>query len=361
MSRLRALSLGACVSALLLSAAACAPAVITPDSTTVTLEPREARVPAPSPPEDPRPNVIWPLTGADAGNAEAAEQSRPAIAVKIENSSDARPQTNLYRADVVYEQYVEYGISRLVAVYHSDYPEEVGPIRSMRPMDPHIAGPYDGPLAFSGAQRRFINAAAATGQDLVAQDIGSYGFFRTNTKPAPHNLFGRLTDFQEQADNPGPPDIQWDFAYPSEFATAQRMGEQISTVDIRMSARAQPAWQWDEGDRVWLRTDTGAPHVDTNGTQISATNIVMLWVDVIYTSRSGGSSVPETMLTDRSNGGYVVSGDRIIEVEWSKGDRTDSIEITTTDGAPVQLMPGQTWVELVPQSGVADSTSIDFE
>ena len=361
MTRLRSLSLGACVSAILLSVAACAPAVITPDSTTVTLEPREARVPAPSPPEDPRPSVIWPLAGTDASELSAAELNRPAIAVKIENSSDARPQTNLYRADVVYEQYVEYGISRLVAVYHSDYPEELGPIRSMRPMDQHIAGPYEGPLVFSGAQRRFINAAAASGQDLVAQDIGSYGFFRTNTKPAPHNLFGRMADFEEQADNSAPPDVQWDFAYPSEFATAQRDGEEISTLDIRMSARAQPSWQWDDEDGVWLRTDTGAPHVDTNGTQISATNIVMLWVDVRYTSRSGGSSVPETLLTDRSGTGYVTSGNGIIEVEWSKGDRTDPIEITTTDGVPVQLMPGQTWVELVPQSGVADSTSIDFE
>lgn len=361
MTRLHSLSLGAFVVAILLSVAACAPTVITPDATTVTLEPREARVPAPSPPEDPRPSVIWPLTGTDASNLSAAEFNRPAIAVKIENSSDARPQTNLYRADVVYEQYVEFGISRLVAVYHSDYPDEIGPIRSLRPMDHHIVGPYDGPFVFSGAQRRFINAAAATGQDLVAQDLGAYGFFRTTTKAPPHNLFGRMADFEEQADNSAPPDVQWDFAYPSEFATAQRIGEEISTVDIRMSARAQPAWQWDADDGVWLRTDTGTPHVDTNGTQISATNIVMLWVDVIYTSRSGGSSVPETMLTGRSNGGYAVSGNKVIEIEWSKDQRTDAIEITTVDGVPVQLMPGQTWVELVPQSGVSNSTSIDFE
>lgn len=354
-------SAAAMTAALAMVLAACAPVVTSPPASTVTLEPREARQPAPTPPEDPRPSVIWPLTGADATELSAAEMNRPAIAIKIENSADARPQDNLYRADVVYEQYVEYGISRLVAVYHSDYPDEVGPIRSLRPMDANIAGPYDGPLVFSGAQRRFINAAAASGQDLVAQDIGSYGFFRVSDRRSPHNLFGRPADFQAQADNSAAPDIQWDFAYPGEFATAQRLGEQATTVDIYMSARSQPAWQWDDDQAVWLRSESGTPHVDVSGTQLSATNLVMLWVDVRYTSRSGGSSVPETLLTDQSGEGFVVSGDAVIEVEWSKGDRTDTIEITTPDGTPVQLMPGQTWVELVPDSGVGHTTSIDIE
>ena len=88
---------------------------------------------------------------------------QPAISVKIENTEQARPQTNLEFADVVFEENVEYGISRLIAVYQSDYPKEVGPIRSMRPMDKNIIGQFGGPLVFSGAQRRFINAAAASG------------------------------------------------------------------------------------------------------------------------------------------------------------------------------------------------------
>lgn len=339
----------------------CAPVVIEPRSTTVTLEPGESRGLVPSPPPDPRPLVSWPLSGADAGDLTIDELNRPAIAIKIENSGDARPQSNLYRADVVYEQYVEYGISRLVAVYHSDYPETVGPIRSMRPMDKNIAGPFEGPLVFSGAQDRFITDARNSGQKLLAEDIGSYGFFRVSTTRPPHNLHGTLADFAAQSGGLVAPLPQWDFAYPSAFATAQVEGEQVSVVDIYMSARAQPEWQWNDAQQLWLRFENTDPHLDASGAQITATNLVVLWVDVRYTTRSGGSSVPETLLITDGNPGFVISGDKVTEIEWSKSSRTAAIEMVTADGEPVALMPGQTWVELVPRSGVGHTTSVNFE
>src|SRR5690606_17346764 len=121
--------------AMMVALSACAPQTSSSPAVTHTLEPRENRAIAPSPPPDPRPEVIWPLTGADAVGTPGDVLNRPALSIKIENSADARPQINLQYADVVYEEYVEYGISRLIAVYHSDWPEQVGPIRSMRPMD----------------------------------------------------------------------------------------------------------------------------------------------------------------------------------------------------------------------------------
>ena len=83
---------------------------------------------------------------------------RPALAVKIENSVDARPQSGLNAADVVWEEVVEGGITRFVAVYHSTLPPEIGPIRSVRPMDAAIAGPLHGLFAFSGGQGPFVDA-----------------------------------------------------------------------------------------------------------------------------------------------------------------------------------------------------------
>lgn len=304
---------------------------------------------------------MWPLSGADATGLASEQLNHPAIAIKIENSSSARPQSNLYRADIVYEEYVEYGISRLVAVYHSDLPETVGPIRSMRPMDKNIAGQYLGPLVFSGAQGRFITDARNSGQKLIAQDIGSYGFFRVNTKPAPHNLHGTLTDFLEQSEGLVAPAPPWEYAYPEEFATAQLEGSPVAVVDIYMSGRAQPEWRWDAAQELWMRFENTDAHVDANGTQISATNIVVLWVDVKYTSRTGGSSVPETIMITDGNPGYLVSGDKVIEIIWSKSSRTGAIQIVTLAGEPVSLMPGQTWVELVPRSGVGHNTSVEFE
>jgi hypothetical protein len=353
-------ALAAAVASVLLLAA-CAPQVIQPPATTATLQPSDARALAPSPPPDPRPDIIWPLSGVEAADVSADDLNRPAIAVKIENTSAARPQTNLEHADVVYEEYVEYGISRLIAVYHSDFPDTVGPIRSLRPMDKNIVGSYEGPLVFSGAQSRFIDDAARSGQKLLAQDTGASGFFRVNTKPAPHNLHGRMADFLAQSGGLTAPDPQWAFAFPAEFATAQVEGKEAARVNINMSSQAQPRWRWDAGKSLWMRSERDSPHKTVSGTQLSATNLIMLWVDVKYTSGSARGSVPETLIIGDGKKGFVASGNKFIEITWSKASRTAPVEMTTLDGDPLELMPGQTWVTLVPESGVGHSTGITFD
>ena len=98
----------------------------------------------------------WPLTGV----AVEAPPQRPALAVKVENSVAARPQSGLNAADVVWEEVVEGGITRFVAVYHSNLPPDIGPIRSVRPMDAAIAGPLHGLFAFSGGGRTSCGPSA---------------------------------------------------------------------------------------------------------------------------------------------------------------------------------------------------------
>ncbi|MDN4478025.1 DUF3048 domain-containing protein [Demequina sp. SYSU T00039] len=346
----------------LVGLAACAPA--TTDSSpqaTVSVAPASATPTLPAAPEDPRPEVIWPLTGLDASDASAAELARPALSIKIENSAAARPQENLDQADVVFEEYVEAGISRLIAVYHSQMPDSVGPVRSMRPMDRNIMGSFAGPLVFSGAQNRFVTATVNSGQQVITQDIGSYGFYRTSGRRAPHNLHAYLDKILEQADDEmtTPPE-QWAIAYPEETATAQVEGSDASSIQIHMSSYSNPSWRWDASKELWMRSEGSSPHVTMAGVQLSATNVVMLWVSVEYTSGNAKTSVPETLVAGRSGAGYVVSGDRMIPIEWSKAGQYEPFVLTTEAGDPVALMPGQTWFELIPNKGVGHPTSIDI-
>lgn len=346
----------------LVAVAGCAPATSTSGpQTTVSIKAEPSAAALPPAPEDPRPEVIWPLTGQDAEGATEGALNRPALAIKIENSAAARPQENLDKADVVVEEYVESGISRLVAVFHSQYPESVGPIRSMRPMDKNIAGPFDGPLVFSGAQGRFIDDAAASGMKLIAQDVGSGGFYRSSGRAAPHNLYGYPQRFAEQSGGSPAPGEQWEWAFPAETATAQTDGTAASHIDISMSGYSQPDWRWDAGRELWMRSEGSSPHVTSAGTQLSATNVVMLWVDVQYTSGDAKSSVPETMLAGRGGSGYVASGDKYIPVTWSKGGMRDAIVLKDGAGEEISLMPGQTWIELIPNANtVGHPTSIDI-
>ncbi len=331
--------------------AACAPAVESSPAVTTSYESEGARASVPAAPEEPEPEVVWPLTGLDASDATEEEYGNPALAIKIENSAEARPQENLQYADVVYEEYVEAGISRLVAIFHSQMPESVGPIRSMRPMDKNIMGSYLGPLIFSGAQNGFIYQNAAAGIVQITQDRGDYGFYRTTDKYAPHNLHGYLSDFLEQAGDTTTPPQQWAWATDIDESTAQSEGTRATNVSIIMSGWAHPSWDYDKSTGLWMRSEWDSPHVTTDGTQISATNIVVLRVTLTTNHSGGGSGVPETLLAGYSGEGQLISGNRVIDIEWSKDEMTDPIVMTTTDGEEVELAPGQTWVELIPLSG----------
>src|SRR3954469_5369626 len=164
------------LAAVLTSCASFADTVAGP-ATTTTSAAAETTPPPPPPP----PPVLWPLTGVVA----PGPLDRPALAVKIENSVDARPQTGLNAADVVWEEVVEGGITRFVAVYQSVVPPEIGPVRSVRPMDPAIAAPLHGLMAFSGGQQQYVDALAAAGLQVLSQDNGSGGFYRSSDRSAP--------------------------------------------------------------------------------------------------------------------------------------------------------------------------------
>ena len=354
MTRFQTLSAAAAALALALAASGCAAqeTIVEPNTTVTASTPPVSREPVPSPPADPVPAAAVALTGLDAAGATDDNLKRPVLSVKIENTSAARPQTNLDKADIVFEEEVEYGISRLIAVYQSQYPADVGPIRSLRPMDRNVMSQFGGPIIFSGAQKRFIAAAQKSGLTTIAQDVGSYGFFRTHDRAAPHNLHGKLSEFRKQAKGATEPKQPWTFAYPADGATAQQEGTAVSTLDIYLSPYAHPIWKWSATKNLWMRYEYKTPHTVVGGTQLSATNIVILEVTVRYTSATSvGMSVPETLVAGKSGKGYVVTGDKAVDITWSKKGQYDPFVFLTKAGDPVVFAPGQTWVEMVPVKG----------
>ncbi|MGY1620191.1 DUF3048 domain-containing protein [Geodermatophilus sp. SYSU D00691] len=288
----------------------------------------------------------WPLTGVPV----AAPENRPALAVKIENSVDARPQSGLKAADIVWEQVVEGGITRFVAVYHSNLPPEIGPVRSIRPMDPAIAAPLHGLLAFSGGQQQYVDAVAAAGLQVLSQDSGAAGFHRTTTRRAPHNVYAVPQTLVDQADDAhrAAPAAQFDYPAPGEQPTAVAAGQPTSTLALELSGISNPRWTW-SADGRWLRAEGSTPATDADGTQLGATNVVVLRVDVVATDARdpAGNPVPETVLTGQGEA-LVASGGHTVAATWSKPTLGDRVMLTGVDGAPVTLAPGTTWIELVP-------------
>ncbi|GEK22062.1 DUF3048 domain-containing protein [Cellulomonas xylanilytica] len=303
-----------------------------------------AKVAPPAPVVPPR----WPLTGVAAADVAV----RPALAIKVENSGEARPQTGLDQADVVWEQVVEGGISRFVAVYQSQVPAEVGPIRSVRPMDPAIAAPLHGLIAFSGGQQGFVQDLKNAGLQTISMDAGAGGFYRkSGVGKAPHNVYGTPQTFWDQADgeHSAAPVTQFVMARSAERASAVVAGGPSSTVAVHLSGYSRPTWTWDAASGTWLRAEGSAPAMLRSGARIAATNVVTLKVLVRSsgTTDPAGNPVPETVL-EGSGEATVSSGGKTVTGTWAKTGTDGVLTLTTADGGVLTLAPGTTWVELVP-------------
>ena len=297
------------------------------------------------------PEPVLPTTWALTGVRATELVNRPALAIKVENSREARPQTGLEYADVVWEEVVEGGITRYIAVYHSQVPETVGPIRSVRPMDSTIIAPLAGLMAFSGGQAPFVQSVRDAGLQVISNDAGAAGFYRTKDRRAPHNVFGTPATFLEQADasHQDSPQSEFVFAADAAQATAAVSGAPTSSIDVVMSSYSRPTWAWDEASGTFLRSEGTTPALSSTGAQLAATNVVVLTVTMVDTAFSdpAGTPVPETQVVG-SGEAVIATGGRSITATWTKPDASTPFSLTAADGTPIALAPGNTWVELMP-------------
>lgn len=294
---------------------------------------------------EPDPVAIAPLSGVVA---EASALQHPSIAAKIDNHPAARPQQGLESTDIVFEELVEGGLTRYVAVWHSSIPELLGPVRSIRPMDPDIISPLGGIVAYSGGQERFVQLMRDTPvyNAIHGQPDTADTFFRTNTKSAPHNVLVRAQQVVGQHSDLAAPQQHFAFAADTASATATREGAPITGISLVFGQLGTPTWAWDAAAGVWLRSMTGgAADVDAAGAQLNAENIVIVRVPVTM-----GLGVPKTELIG-SGEAWVATGGGIVHATWSKATATDPIRLVDDAGVTVRLAPGNTWVELVPTTG----------
>ncbi len=327
-----------------LALAACAqePEVVRPTDPPVTVDPEVEVEKSPAPEAPP----VWPLTGMPGDVVE-----RPVLSVKIETTRPARPQTGIELADVMWEELIEGGETRILAMFHSAVPETVGPIRSVRPMDGGIAGPTGGILVFSGGQPHFIDQVGGSGLQLLINDSGGAGMYRVDFRRAPYNVYGDPNAMLAAADgnrNLAPAPI-FPFATSAEGATAVMSGTPASQIVATFPSQ-KSSWDWD-GTR-WMRSMSDAPHTVETGAQLGAENVVVLRVNIRDTGAKDpiGTAVYETIMVD-SGEALVATGGKTVSGTWSKADTLEQIVLTGEDGLPITLAPGQTFVELLPYDG----------
>ena len=289
---------------------------------------------APAPPR----GVIAPLTGVRDPTSGAAH--RPALTVKIENTPAARPQIGLDQADVVYEEVVEGGITRLLAIFQSHVPAVVGPVRSVRRTDQGVVTPIGGLFVYSGGAAYAIASIRTAPVNLVDETRAGPAMFRDSSRQAPHNLFGRPAALFAIGGAPVPPPPL--FAYRT--ASQPVAGVPVTQVGVGFGSGYAVAYAWDRVHQAWDRSIFGHADLVASGVQEAPRNVIVMFVQY-----SGGVGVigAEAQLVG-SGDAVVLTGGHRITGRWVRPDRALPAQFVDSSGAPVRLTPGHTWVELAP-------------
>jgi Protein of unknown function (DUF3048) N-terminal domain/Protein of unknown function (DUF3048) C-terminal domain len=279
-----------------------------------------------------------------------AQSKRPALYVKVENSPDARPQTGLDKADVVYEAVAEGGITRFAAIFQGTDPGVVGPVRSVRPQDADLAAPLHGLAVFSGGVAPIVSDVGTVAQSFD-DDAGSPVFYRSTDRVAPHNLYLYADKAWAAAAAPHNRAPAKQFS----FGSVPGGSRPAAAVDVPMSYVADIRWTWSGG--AWHRSQGGVPFTVIGTGSIAPTNVILEYVKIAnagYTDVTG-TTVPDSVVVGTGRAQLFRDG-KVIEGTWAKLTRADVTTFTTAGGQPLALHPGRTWIELVPDSVTATVT-----
>lgn len=326
-------------------------------------EPAPEPGPEPEPEPEPELTARTPLTGVLVEDEVAAELAeRPLLIAKIENSPAARPQAGLDAADVVLEELTEGGVTRFITLFHSELPDEAGPVRSARPVDVSVAGSFGRPVfAYSGARpqvQRLLHAAT-----LVPLEEGAPGFARVPDRRRPHDLFIQPGDVLAAGTERGatalaPPGWHFDEDVP---AGAERCPADATACDdpglgvvVPMSTSARTGWTYDDDEGLYRRDQNGQASVVTGEGRIGAANVVVL-ATRHYTDGccdTNGAPYTETDVTGEDRAIYWRDGERY-EGTWRKASVGAPLELLDADGEPFALKPGPTWLHLPSAGSIA--------
>jgi hypothetical protein len=283
------------------------------------------------------PRRVAALTGLP--DPTAVTKRRSALTIKMDNTPQAHPQYGINRADVVYEEIVEGGITRLAAIFNSNLPTKVGPVRSVRRTDREIVFPIGGIFAFSGGAQYAISSIETAPVKLIQESNAGAAMFRDPTRPPPHNLFANAVLLMKEGGKVHPPPAL--FTYVAQNAPA--VGAPVGSFTVNFESGFATSYQWDGKTHDWLRSIFGAPDVTATGVRVAPTNVIVMSVDY-----DGGVGVEGSYAQLVGHGpAEIFSDGRLQKGTWFRRNIRLRTAYRNAAGKVIALRPGQTWVELL--------------
>ena len=328
------------------------------------------------PPSEVNPlNVYNPLTGLPV-NDPSLLQHRP-MAIKIANSPDyVRPQSGLTLSDVVYEYYIEWGDTRFIAVFYSNNPTMVGPVRSGRYFDEHVTRMYHAFLVFKSADPRELSYLQGSDLKDFLVIVGFGGCSPYFTGPyhrdSYNNQFFNSTKWENCAAKKGvdnsPQTISGGFFTEDVPESALAVSRIFSSYSIY----SYNFWEYDPATHKYFRyqeandiekgkTEAYAPLSDAQtGLPVTAENVVVLFVPHIYANTyNAHDQVFNIDLLDYGNA-YVFRDGVAIPAMWHRNYEDQPILMTTLDGDPIYMRPGRTFYQVMGVNSTYTQNGTDW-
>jgi hypothetical protein len=323
-----------------------------------------------------------PMNGALYSKPQRAwwETHRP-IGIMVENHSEARPQSGISSADVVYEVVAEGGITRFLTVFYCKSAEEVGPIRSARtyfldfiseygaePLYVHVGGANTPGPADALSQIETYGWAGLN--DMNQFSIGFPTFWRDydrlgHTAATEHTMYStteKLLQFAATSrklkveDENG---VSWtkgfvQYTFKDEAIVSQRPASQKIHLEFWTTDPAYAIdWTYDPTANIYKRNNGGVAHIDRNtGKQLTTKNIVIL--TMVQTHADDGYADDQHLLykTKGSGKANIFMDGKQITGTWRKDSRTARTLLFDSAGSVIKLNRGTIWFEILPTDGI---------
>ncbi|CAN5336043.1 DUF3048 domain-containing protein [soil metagenome] len=306
--------------------------------------------------------VTSPLTGLEMPDG---RPTHPVYVAKVDNTGPAAPQIGLEKADVVVQELVEGGVTRLAALFYSNTPTKVGHIRSMRATDIGIAKPVKAQIIASGGARPTIRRVARANVKVHLEDAQSPGF-SGDVGSRPYN---RLINVQKLAGLSKPVVIKRNYftfgkgiegvvaktpptaametpGTPATAVAPAKLSKTVSTAKTRFSGGSVTTWGLKDGR--WKRTS--GPRQSGTGFLADTMIVIQAKVQAAGYNDVAGNPVPETILQGTGKA-VIFQGSEALKVIWTKDKINSTLSFKTADGQAIGIKPGKTWIELIPDRG----------
>lgn len=287
---------------------------------------------------------VYPLTGEPAKDKKDVD--RRSIAVMVNNHPKARPQSGLKQADLVYEILAESNITRFLAIYQSEFPEKVGPIRSARDYYIEIAKGYNSFFVFHGWSpdaKKLIQGGYIDSLNGLEHD-GTL-FKRASFRKAPHNSYITYENMIKGAEKKK---ISLEshtpsYAFLTDEETKNIQGQEATGAKVSYSsADFDVIYQYNQESGKYKRSTAGNQTEDYDSKEaVMIDNIMIVEAPHKIIDDKGRRDI------DLTAGGkaLLLQKGKYVEVEW---ESRDGRIVPVKDGKEVKLVKGKTWINIVP-------------